>query len=384
MFEIARTKELIETAQRLLYKHELTLAKNPESNAAQLMVASATSRVQELTNRLIEQQNSREFELVEIRLIGDDAKNGSLPLHMIGQLSNSFEETLVEIGKFAQHGSKKRKHAFTDTRRKLNAKLKRLGVGSTRLFISVDTNPDMYGNTLSEICISRTFELLHSKNPEEIIETSAIVGKTALRTINRFLKSLIDFRLEADLNWFTPLDTDLIWKGSSQKIKNLHATLNELTEADPIELNFEGELVTQSLKGEGKFELISKEGIQISGSVPYDVLAYFVQVRIGSYCRVKVIQTVITNQQTGKSKSFYELREIESIKNDSNPDSTQLSLFETPIYSSKILNFPPTIQVIEVPKDLIKYRQKIGQFKSEKLDKRPTLFYYLPNPKSDV
>lgn len=163
------------------------------------------------------------------------------------------------------------------------------------------------------------------------MDISAVVGKTALRSINRFLKSLLDFKLEADFSWFTPLDTDLVWRGNKQKIQTLHDTLTIINEAEPTELNLEGELVTQSLRGQGKFELNTDKGFTISGTVPYDVLAYFVQVRIGSYCKVKVIQTVFTNPQTGRSKSFYELREIEAVnKKISSPGDNQLSLF-TPL-----------------------------------------------------
>jgi hypothetical protein len=363
MFEIARTEELRELALKSLAHHQAELEKHPDSFASRLMVKSATSRVEELTKRLVEQKEERGFELVEIRLIGEAAQNGSLPMHMIGQLSTSFEETLVEIGKYAKYGTKKKKGVFTETRNLLGVRLKSLGSGSTRLFISIDTKPDMFGSSLSEICISRTFEVLHSKNPEDLIETSGIVGKPALRIINRFLKSLLDFKLEADLSWFTPLDTDLTWKGDKQWIQQLHDTLTELTETEPVELTIEGELITQSLKGQGKFELVSENGLTIMGTVPYDVLAYFVQVRIGSYCRVKVIQTVITNPHSGKSKSFYELREIEVISKQITPKESQLSLFSFQEKPKFQFALPEGREIVETPKQLPQL-VKINQFSS--------------------
>ncbi|MFD2937854.1 hypothetical protein [Spirosoma flavum] len=313
MFDIARTEELRNTALQLLEQHKKKLAENPESFACQMMVQSAANRLNDLNNRLIEQRQDRLFELVELRLIGESAQNGSLPLYMIGQLSNSFEETLIEIGKYAKHGNRKRKNAFTETRNQLKPKLKRLGAGSTRLFISVDTNPDIFGNSLSDVCISRTFEILSTSDSDDLLQVSATVGNSALRMISRFLKQLLSFNLEADLNWHTPLDTELKWTGNKLKMQRLQASLEKITQSEPIEIIVEGELVTQSLKGEGKFEVITESGASIYGTVPTAVLSQFVQARIGSQCRITVLQIIHQNLSTGKARSFYELSRIESL-----------------------------------------------------------------------
>lgn len=326
MFDIARTEELRSIAVLLLEQHQQALEREPANFAFKLQVKSSLARVEELTNRLIEQKTTRQFDLLEIRLFGESAVNGTLPLHMIGQLTLAFEETLVEIGKFAQYGSRRKRNAVAETRELLKPKLKRLGVGSTRLFVSMDARPDMYGNTLSEVCISRTFELFTADNADTLLEKTATVGKPALRNLNRFLKSLLNFNLEVDFNWHTPLDTELNWRGNKIALQKLQSSLELITQNDPFEITIEGELVTQSIKGDGKFEILTDSGITIAGSVPLDVLTQFIQVRIGSYCKATIVQTIISNEHTGSNRSVYELKSIEPREQGYNQYKSQIEL----------------------------------------------------------
>ena len=327
MFDLARTEELRGDAMRLLKQHELEYAQNPSSFACRIMVNSSIIRVEELTKRIIEEKTKRENELIEIRLVGELAQNGSLPLNALGQLSLSIEETLIEVGKFARFGSKKKKNAHSQTRTELQPTLKRLGVGSTRMFVQVNTVPDMFGNSLSEVCISRTFGILSATDSDELIEKTANVGQFALRTLNRFLKSLLDYNLEVSFNWLTPLDTELTWKGDRIRIQQLQSSIDSITQTEPFEIAVEGELVTQSIKGDGKFELLTDRGFTINGTVPTYVLGQFVQVCIGSYCQCKVLQSIRENKHTGKTFNFYELTYIESLPNYLSAKDLQLKLF---------------------------------------------------------
>ncbi|GAB3762697.1 hypothetical protein GCM10028817_41470 [Spirosoma pomorum] len=290
-----------------------------------MFVRSSKAHLDELTKSLIELKRERENEIIEIRLKGVDAQHGTLPLHMIGSLSLAFEETLVEIGKYAKYGTKKRKQAHSETRKELDVKLRSLATGSTRMFVSVESNPDIFGSSLSEVCLSRTFDVLRIDSTEELVETSMKVGSPALRTLNRFLKSLLDFNLEVDLNWQTPIDTELIWEGKRTTIQRIHSALESITQVDPFEIIIEGELVTQSLKGQGKFEIITDQNLTIAGTVPLYALPQFIQIGLGKYCRATVMQTVVQNQSTGNNKNFYELRSIEVIDKEKPP--TQQSLF---------------------------------------------------------
>lgn len=121
MCNIARIEELRAETEKLLQEQERQLAAKPDSLFRRGLVASSRARMDELTHELVTEKQKREVEVIEIRLVGEAAYHGSLPMQIIGHLTEAFEDMLVQVGRFIRHGSKS-KEPLQDVRNLIGAR----------------------------------------------------------------------------------------------------------------------------------------------------------------------------------------------------------------------------------------------------------------------
>lgn len=323
MYNIARIEQLRDSAQQLLAEQEAKLLEKPNSFYRQMLVESARAQVDELIRQIVEEKKKREVEVIEIRLIGEKAHHGSLPMNVIGELSSAFEEMLVQAGRFIKYGVQSNQ-PVQEIRSLLDVRLKRLASGSTRMLVTARTNPDMFGNSLAEDSLTNTFNLLTSDKLSEFTEHVNTLGKHSVSSLNRFLKTLTETDLQAHINWQTPTDEVLNWEGTRERIGLLQHTLANVSQDDPKEISFEGEILMESIRPQtrngqnrslGKFEIKDyKTGRIYKGKAPQPVLPSLLALYVGEGCKGILLETVTDNKTTGDQKRSYELKRIEPMQ----------------------------------------------------------------------
>lgn len=311
MFEISRIEELRALAVELLVSEEAALAQNPDSVFRQMLVATAKGQVEDMTAQLVAKKQERGMELVELRLVGTKAHFGSLPLQLVGQLTASFEEMLVQVGRFVKHGSRGQ-DSLQSIRGLLDVRLNKISSGSTRLFITAKTNPDLFGDSLAEECIQRTFSLLKVETGGELTERAGEIGKGGVQNLTRFLKTLHESDLEATLNWQTPFDTTEVWEGTRERIGLLQHSLDNITEEEAVEISFQGEVLMESIRGQGSFAVKDYASGQIfKGFVSQEVLPELLALHVGEDCKGVVSKTTRRNLSSTEERHTFELIQIE-------------------------------------------------------------------------
>ena len=321
MFNIARIEQLRVFAQRMLAEQEGRLAAQSESFYRQMLVETARHQVDDLTRQLVEAKQQREVEVIELRLDGPAAYFGSVPLHLLGPLTAAFEELLVQAGRFIRDGSR-RAGTLSEVRNQFDVRLKHLATGSAGLLITLQTAPDLFGGSLAEEALRRTFSLLAVQTPEEATNQVVNYGKAGVFGLVRFLKSLLEAQLEVRLHWLSPTDEERTWEGTSEKIFGLKTLLESIVTSEPEEISFAGMVYTESIRG--RFEVKTHAGTIYSGSVPLEVMPALVAVSVGDECQGVVLETLSTNTTTGVEKRSYELKSIEPAHR--NRKSAQLPL----------------------------------------------------------
>ncbi len=321
MFNIARIEQLRVFAQRMLAEQEQRLVVQPAHFYRQMLVETARHQVDDLTRQLVEAKQQREVEVVEIRLDGPAAFFGSVPLHVLGPLTAAFEELLVQAGRFIRDGSR-RAGTLAEVRGQFDVRLKHLATGSAGLLVTLQTAPDLFGGSLSEEALRRTFGLLAVETPEDATNQVVSYGKAGVFGLVRFLKSLHEAQLEARLHWLSPTDEERTWEGTSEKISGLKTLLESIVTSEPEEISFAGLVYTESIRG--RFEVKTHAGTIYSGSVPLEVMPSLVAVSVGDECQGVVLETLSTNTTTGVEKRSYELKSIEPFHR--NRKSAQLPL----------------------------------------------------------
>ncbi len=326
MYNISRITQLLTHAQTVLAEQESRLAEKPTSRFRRMLVDGTKARIADLTRQLVEEKALRELEIVEIRLIGPKAYFGSLPLQLVGQLTASFEEMLVQVGRFVKHGSQGQ-DSLQSIRGLLDIRLNRISSGSTRLFITAKTNPDLFGDSLAEECIQRTFSLLKVENGSELTERAGEIGKGGVQNLNRFLKTLHESDLEVSLNWQTPFDTTEAWEGTQERIGLLQHSLDNIIEEEAIEIGFQGEVLMESIRGQGSFAVKDYPSGQVfKGFVSREVLPELLALHVGEGCKGVVSKTTRRNLSSTEERHSFELIQIEPYHASRLQSDSQLAL----------------------------------------------------------
>lgn len=324
MYNIARIEELRVNAEAVLREQEQQLMAKPDSLFRRGLVMSSRARIDELTSQLVQEKQKREIEVIEIRLMGKAAYYGSLPMNIVGQLAEAFEDMLVQAGRFIRYGSQK-KDTLQEIRNQFDVRLNRMAAGSTRLFVTVQTSPDLFGNSLSEKSLEQTFGLLTVDKPDDMVAKVATYGKAGVRGLTRFLKTLNESHLEAEVNWLSPTDADHQWKGTTQRISQLTNTFENFIANAPEEVRFQGIVYTESMRG--RFEVKDQSGLIYSGSVSKEVMPSLVALQVGEECQGVLWETVRENQTTGEIKRSYELKRIAPVQASRKTNTSQMTLF---------------------------------------------------------
>ncbi len=307
MYSIPRIEELLTSANETLVKHENLARNSPSSIFYSGVIKNTRERIQELTAELVHEKKKRELEIVEIRLKGKGARAGKLSLDLFGVLSKTFADCLIEASRQAQYGNRSGSKLLSLTRQTIDLRLDGLAPGSTRVFITGKSNPDLFGNSIIEKALTNTFDLLASKDGDTLIDKSSHLGAQAIKKLNDFFGVVSKAELELDLKWEAPTQKVFVWEGVKDQILALSNSLSNLKIHDPHEIEFSGILITQSLKG---FVDVIEEKKTIHTNFATTLLDKVKNIQIGSNCYGTIITTVTQNLATGEEKIHYELKDI--------------------------------------------------------------------------
>ncbi|MBI5190352.1 MAG: hypothetical protein HZA22_06730 [Nitrospirae bacterium] len=307
---IEKLNNQIVAANDMLARYETVLDKEPKNIAYQLSAISVKSHISELQHQLQREKILREKEVLEIRLKGVTA-NGSIPLSVLSELSLYLSDALQATSQKVKTGLDAKRRILKDIVNTLDLRLAGLATGSTRLIITGNSSPDLFGQSLLESSLENTFALLESRSAEELTEGVSKVGIRSANKFNKFLKTISDSGYEVDISWVSPTKHEYDWKASMDDIRSLSNSLDSITMSQNEIFEFKGKLVMASLKGAFEIETDAEETIK--GKFPTQLTEYVKKLHIGDKCNGMIEKETITNRTTGLEKVYYTLLEIEAI-----------------------------------------------------------------------
>jgi hypothetical protein len=305
---IKKLKEHIVLIEKKIEDIKALIDKNPDDFSLMLEFETYNNQLKDLNNQLYQENLKREKEIVELRLKGEKARFGSIPLRVVGGITNHFAQSIFNISKYLEYGNKggkKREAIINDT---IDLRLEGIGTGSTIFYLSGRTTPDLFGYSILQEALKKTFDTFNSENADEIIECVENIGAKSAKSISHFLSELSKDELEVDISWKSPEGDMQLWKGENEKIVSLHQTLTTIKISDPVDSNFKGELITISSKG--RFEILLDDDTSIHGHFSNDLLERMKEFHIGDSCKGVVSKSTIYNPITHKEKYQYDLKKI--------------------------------------------------------------------------
>ena len=313
MSSIAHLQELREAAFTQAQQQELLLSEFPDNVFYQLTLQQAQTRNATLTAEIIERQRQREQEIIEVRLIGRTATRGTLPLDTLALVSKSLADTLHAVSKYAAAGRSQRRDVLPDVKRRLDLRLAGVAAGSTRLFVSGQTSPDLFGNSLLNTSLERTFDLLAADDPDAVLDQVPAVGHQSIMALQRFLRGIHDCHLEVEMKWDTPANEFRTWAGGTNRLVSLSTMLGHMAEEAPVSFNFTGIVISLSLKG--IIEVQDEQQGRILARYPELLLPAIQSLHVGQECRGSMVQQTIVHTTTGTRKASFTLMGI-AARND--------------------------------------------------------------------
>ena len=110
--------------------------------------------------------------------------------------------------------------------RTINLQLAGIGYGSTKLYLSATLNPNLFGYSLIEDSLEKTFQVFKAQSSQELTDSVSEIGPRSAGSLNRLLKTLSRNDLEAELSWIDPQEKKHDWDGSAENILQMTNTLD--------------------------------------------------------------------------------------------------------------------------------------------------------------
>jgi hypothetical protein len=305
---IQRLQNRITEVTAMTEQEQRALAADPDNLALQLSLDSLTEHLSDLQHQLMQEKALREKEVVEIRLKGAKAREGSIPLGILGHIARNLSGGVYAASQLIRSGKELLGRVPPELEKTLDLRLAGLSFGSTRLFITGNNAPDLFGHSLLEDSLESTFGLLNANNPDDLTQTASQIGRRSIHRFNTFLKTLAAADLEAEISWSSPTNRTYTWQGGTEIILRLTNSLDSLTVTQPEILTVTGVLVMLNIRG--SFEIMQEEGPAIKGKLPLQLLEQTRQVHVGDVVTAEVEEKTIINQTTGFAKAYYTLVSI--------------------------------------------------------------------------
>lgn len=310
MNEIKKIQSQIDSVSEMLLEFENLLAKEPDNFSHKLGIDSLKSQIAELEKQMMFEKAKRNKEVIEIRLKGRTA-DGTIPLEVLSKLADGLSGTVLNASYFIQFGQKVKKIKVKEVHDIVNLRLAGISTGSTRLFVTANTSPDLFGRSLAEESLKHSFNLLQSESSDELTESASKIGKESVKKLYKFITTISNADMEVDLNWSSPTNENYNWNGNKQTLLRVAQSLTNIQMSDPETINFLGELISISLRGTFEIKLEGRRTIR--GEFPNNLLEEIKTLTIGSNYAGKIEKQTIVNMATESEKIYYTLISIRHV-----------------------------------------------------------------------
>jgi hypothetical protein len=295
-------------AAEKLISEKSNLLSQGSNFALELSINSLNSHIEDLSFQLKTAKEQREKEVVELRLIGNEVDNGTVPLELLANLSKYFSGLVTAASAKLKLGHDISGVIPTEITLPLNLRFADIGQGSSRLFITGDTSPDLFGESLLENSLNGLFELLNSDFNEGLSDQVHFLGLRSTHNLAGFLKVLRKRNIELELSWAAPNETKNFWKGGRDKIQILEKLLDGFSTSDPINATVCG--VVELISRSGKLDIRQENDDLIKVTYSKKLFSDVRKLRLGDNVRLDCKEVTVFNSSTEEEKKKYSLSKI--------------------------------------------------------------------------
>lgn len=311
MSTIARLETKVDRFQQLLNEEQ---QQHPEPDfAAQLQMSSLQGQLQQFQRELREAKAERKREVVEVRFMRDDLF-GQLRLKTLGVVAQNLADALHAAAHYIRSSKGRGGRIPEEIVSTLDLQMVGLRSGSSRLVVSGELSPNLFGESLLQKSLLNTFELFESEDPDAITDAVSALGVRSMRRLRDLLDEVVEKGFEMELKWNTPSNEQKTWHGNRRTIQRLRDTLKDFETTEPETLTVEGTLYSISLSG--RFTIASGEEVY-KGRFPDELDRRIREFRIGQEVKAQLNALTYVNEAMNVERVKYTLMGIEPAENKS-------------------------------------------------------------------
>ncbi|RKP50521.1 hypothetical protein [Trinickia fusca] len=222
--------------------------RSTQDELGDFFVSPLAAHVNELERALARARATERVEVFQWRLFGEKVNRGSIPLKLLARLAGPLNDWIAAAAHRSRYGADKKRGIAQDVADEIDFRLQGLAPGSTRLYFTGNTHPDLAGESLLADTLIKQFKLLNAKTPDEFYEQLHDVGLKSAKKLGELLDILEDEGLAVEFTWDVP-DRDWIWQGRVDEIVRVRSLL---TGADDMQWSH--------IRVEGSVALLSEDG----------------------------------------------------------------------------------------------------------------------------
>lgn len=279
-----------------------------------LSAASIEHHLNELRAELRCALEERELEVLDLGLNipQEPAKDSSLPLGLLGDISTHLANTIHYIARFEERGTFGGQIP-DEIRSTMDLRLASIQAGgSTHLWITGQTAPDLFGHSLLAESLKTTFEILSSEDPVALIDAASEAGPRSVSSLASLLRSVQRADAGLSLKWESPSGATRRWTGDSAAINRLAESLAALEELPGERIEEVGEIVT--LSSRRHFELmVPGEPSPLTARVSQEAKDHLEDFHVGQKVAATLNRKVFKSRATGLQKNKYILEELRAL-----------------------------------------------------------------------
>ncbi|WP_434777609.1 hypothetical protein [Neisseria sp. Ec49-e6-T10] len=309
MSALEQLRNRLENINKLLFDEKSTLQNDPNNFALKLSVRSLEDHVSDLAKQIELAEAEQEKSLIELRLIGEQVKNGSIPLKLLSKIASPFSSAVTNAA-LKLHSNNKYtpdRETIDNFERSLDLRLSSLGVGSTKLYITGNVTADLGGDSFLPNTLETIFALLNA-NEENFYDLVHHIGYKSAKSIEEFVSVLDKENLSADCSWSNKNGDEFFWKGRKEEITKIKYLLEKTDEPEVIEISIKG--VVNLLSETGRIEITPDNEHKIKVMYKSDLFPQVAKLSLGDRAIFKIEKTSFFNSTVNDYVYKYKLLDV--------------------------------------------------------------------------
>lgn len=284
--------------------------------AYDLSFSSLEDHLRDLQTQLKVAKEQRYLEVLEL-VVGDQegfGRRGTIALDLVGRLSVHLSKAIYGAARYSEVGTVGGAipQAIKDI---MDLRLAAVNPGSTRLFITGRTSPDLFGDSLLENTLETAFDILESQGPKDLVTAISEAGPRSAKNFKEFLEVLQDLRASSILSWTPPGRSPRTWKGEPEVVARLLLDLDAVERDEPEDKEFVGEIVTLSSRRDFEMQVAPKEFIR--ARVPKRLVERLGEFHVGQEVAARMKRELTRHRATGEERESYLLERLNPAEKES-------------------------------------------------------------------